>query len=123
MGRKTPAEATSILIQQCSELGEPSSSKPTRAPINKALNRKHYWSGVSDNMASTERSKAYLRAYQEIAGDAPIYATGILLTRGRMPLDKSVMWRLMRDGFVEFKELPLHSQFEITPDGQSWMNQ
>ena len=75
-------------------------------------------------MATTERSKAYLRAYREIAGQMPIYGTGILLEGGwHMPLDKSVMHRLRRDGLVQFGRQGQKLTFVISPDGEEWIDQ
>lgn len=125
MGRLRAIEAWQILCKCCEDrkLGQPSSSRPTQASRNEAANDRSYWAGVSEAMTSdTERTKAYLTAYIKIAGDAPIYATGLLLDRGHMPLDKSVMHRLVRDGYAEFDDNAKPPRFIITPSGKEWLN-
>ena len=124
MTRMRHFDARKILQKHNEDLGltPPSSSNPTKQPSNQAQNEEGYWAGVTDAMATTERSKAYLRAYTEIAGPMPIYGTGILLDAGwHMPLDKSVMHRLQRDGFVSFGRQGKKLTFEVSSKGQEWM--
>jgi hypothetical protein len=118
-------EAKAVLNRHTDGLTDKSSSSstPTTAPANPALNEQSYWAGVSENMANTQRSKAYLRAYLEIAGDMPIFGTGIRLDKGRMPLDKSVMHRLEREELVEFGKVGGELIFILTPKGQKWIEQ
>lgn len=71
--------------------------------------------------ADTSRSLAYLRAYKNISGEMPIFAEGILLDRGRMPLDKSVMHRLCRDEFVIFDDTQKKAKFILTSKGEDWI--
>ena len=56
---------------------------------------------VDIESATTDRNVAFLRAYRAIGG-AKLYAEGLLLERGRVYMDRSVLRRLERDGFVEF---------------------
>lgn len=51
--------------------------------------------------SETQRSVAYLRAYLRISG-ARLYAGGLFLARRRLWMDRSIVSRLERDGYLEF---------------------
>ena len=56
---------------------------------------------VDIESATTDRNVAFLRAYRAIGG-AKLYAEGLLLEWGRVYMDRSMLRRLERDGFVVF---------------------
>jgi hypothetical protein len=51
--------------------------------------------------SETQRSVAYLRAYLRIGG-ASLYAGSLFLKRRRLWMDRSIISRLERDGYLEF---------------------
>jgi hypothetical protein len=54
--------------------------------------------------ATTDRNIAFLRAYVRIGG-AKLFAEGLLLLdKGRVYMDRSVIRRLERDGFITFHD-------------------
>lgn len=69
--------------------------------------------------AITDRNKAFLRTYHRIAG-SKLWSSGLpLLDRGRVYMDRSVLRRLERDGFVRWID-GRDPYFEITPAG-TWL--
>ncbi|WP_375381516.1 hypothetical protein [uncultured Sphingomonas sp.] len=67
--------------------------------------------------ADTKRSVAYLRAYLRIGGPR-LYAGGLFLDRRRLYMDRSVISRLERDGYLCFSgEDSKEHYFELTPAG------
>ena len=74
---------------------------------------------VDVESATTDRNKAFLRAYLRIAGGPRLWAVGLpLADRGRVYMDRSVMRRLERDGYVAFVE-GHDPYFEVTPLGET----
>lgn len=73
---------------------------------------------VDNESATTDRNIAFLRAYRRIAGGDRLWAVGLpLADRGRVYMDRSVMRRLERDGYVEWfggKD----PYFSVTPIGE-----
>lgn len=79
--------------------------------------------GSDVESATTDRNRAFLRAYLRIAGDGRLYAEGIpLADRGRVYLDRSVVRRLHRDGFVDFVQ-GRDPYFEVTATGQELLKE
>ncbi|MBC7985083.1 MAG: hypothetical protein H7X93_00195 [Sphingomonadaceae bacterium] len=77
-----------------------------------------------DNERSeTTRSLGYLRAYLRIAGEDAIYATGIRLHRRVLWMDRSVMSRLERDGYLQFDGSTKVPRFLLTDKGRAWVQQ
>lgn len=73
----------------------------------------------AEETAETPRSIAYLRAYLRIGGPR-LYAGGLLLRRRRLWMDRSIMSRLERDGYVQFVgEGTRDPYFALTPAGES----
>jgi hypothetical protein len=74
-----------------------------------------------DNETSeTPRSKAYLRAYLRLSQypDNRLLAGGIPLERGRLWMDKSIISRLERDGYISFVDTDgSEPYFLLTPEG------
>lgn len=82
----------------------------------------HWWheNKPANERSETRRSQGYLTAYLRIAGDMPLYAGGLLLDRKRLWLDRSVMSRCERDGYVEF-EPGRNPVFRLTDRGRAWL--
>jgi hypothetical protein len=58
---------------------------------------------VDQESATTDRNVAFLRAYTRTAGSPRLWAVGLpLADKGRVYMDRSVMRRLERDGYVRF---------------------
>ena len=75
----------------------------------------------ANESSETSRNKAYLSAYAKIAGRDRLPARGIRLDRGRLWMDRSVISRLERDGYLRFIEMPqgeYEPAFEITEAGR-----
>lgn len=72
-------------------------------------------SGVS---SQTPRTRAYLRAYVRIAAGNVLPAGGLMLKDGRLWMDRSVISRLERDGFLKFEGQGSVSKFVITDQGR-----
>lgn len=70
--------------------------------------------------SDTLRSQGYLRAYFRIAGDMPLYAGGLLLDKKRLWLDRSVISRSERDGYIAFRNGP-PPFFVLTEKGRQWI--
>lgn len=69
--------------------------------------------------SETERSIAYLRAYLRIGGPK-LYAGGLFLDRRRLWMDRSVISRLERDGYLAFEgEGDREPYFSITSLGKN----
>jgi len=68
--------------------------------------------------SETQRSVAYLRAYIRIGGPR-LYAGGLFLKRRRLWMDRSVISRLERDGYLVLAdEGSREPYFELTPAGR-----
>lgn len=50
----------------------------------------------------------------------PLYAGGLLLDKKRLWLDRSVMSRCERDGYLDF-EPGRHPAFRLTDKGREWL--
>ena len=71
--------------------------------------------------SNTPRNRAYLKAYLKISGRDRLQARGIRLNKGRLWMDRSVISRLERDGFLKFLEKPdgeFEPVFELTDAGR-----
>lgn len=117
-------EARAILAEELAKVGWPSESAFTLRDERRpgAENEAWWHENTPDNERSeTKRNLAYLRAYQRIAGDAPLFATGLLLDRSRLWMDRSVMSRLTRDGYLHFGRVGKESVFVITDAGATFL--
>lgn len=75
----------------------------------------------ANETSETPRNRAYLRAYLKISGRDRLQARGIRLHKGRLWMDRSVISRLERDGYLRFIEKPdgeFEPVFEITAAGR-----
>lgn len=67
------------------------------------------------------RNLAYLRAYKRIVGGEPLYATGLLLYSSRLWMDRSVISRLTRDGYLRFDHFGKEAVFVLTDAGAAFL--
>jgi len=63
-----------------------------------------YDGNVEEEGRITSRTIAYLRTYLDAAGQPKLYAAGIPLARGRLWMDKYVVRRLHKDGYLAFHQ-------------------
>jgi hypothetical protein len=117
----TREEARDILDDSLAGLGQPAASTFTvRNRPNADASDRAWW---SLNMKANERSETprtlgYLLGYARIAGDSLLSVTGLPLDKGdRLWMDRSVVKRLERDGYLRWSGEGLASHFEITPRG------
>jgi hypothetical protein len=74
---------------------------------------------IDKESATTDRNIAFLRAYRRIAGSPRLWAMGLpLADRGRVYMDRSVMRRLERDGYVRFVD-GRDPYFDVTERGET----
>jgi len=72
----------------------------------------------AEESSDTQRSIAYLRAYLRIGGPK-LYAGGLFLDRRRLWMDRSVISRLERDGYLAFQgEGTREPYFILTAKGE-----
>ena len=113
-------QAIAILVEEIEAVGgsyEPNLTR-TDGPRVEANDLAWWYSGnVEEEGSITPRTLALVRAYLRIAGDAPMYAQGLLLFQGRVHMDKYVVRRLHKDGYLSFVEAP-YAYFELTPLGK-----
>lgn len=73
----------------------------------------------AEETADTPRSVAYLRAYLRIGGSR-LYAGGLFLKRRRLWMDRSIISRLERDGYIAFGGAnEREPYFTLTTSGES----
>lgn len=70
--------------------------------------------------SDTKYNQAHLRAYVRISGSETLPAVGIPLDRRRLWMDRSVISRLERDGYLSF-EAANYSTFSLTEKGRQWL--
>lgn len=74
---------------------------------------------VDRESATTDRNIAFLRAYRRVSGGGPFWAAGLpLADKGRVYMDRSVMRRLERDGYVVWND-GKDPSFTLTPNGEA----
>ncbi len=119
--RLRTTEARAILAEELAVVGWP--VEPTFTfeddPRPDAANE-HWWHANTppNESSETKRNIAYLRAYIRIAVGMPLYATGILLDRKRLWMDRSVISRLTRDGYLRFDHIGKDAVFILTEAGE-----
>ena len=115
-------QALAILTEELAKVDWPAASaftlKDERRP---GAEVEEWWhENTPDNERSdTKRNIAYLRAYYRIAAGGPLYATGVLLDRSRLWMDRSVISRLTRDGYLRFDHVGREAVFVITEKGEA----
>lgn len=124
MTRVSATEARAILQLELDRVGWPALSALTiedgARPGAAKLDWWHKRTPESES-SDTKRNLAYLRAYSRIGGER-LYAGGLFLTRKRLWMDRSVISRLERDGYLKFcgEERP-EPWFELTQQGEDWI--
>ncbi len=118
--RLRTTEARAILAQELAAVGW--QAEPTFTfeddPRHEATSERWWHANTPPNESSeTKRNIAYLRAYIRIAVGMPLYATGILLDRKRLWMDRSVISRLTRDGYLRFEHKGKDPVFTLTEAG------
>ncbi|MEG8049017.1 hypothetical protein QP178_03615 [Sphingomonas aurantiaca] len=119
MGRLKRAEAREILRDELERVGyEVVSAFQIEEGARPGSDQLDWWhhNTPANERSETLRSQAYLR----IASDQPLYAGGLLLDKKRLWLDRSVMSRCERDGYIAF-EGELHPRFILTERGREWL--
>ena len=125
MPRLRETEAIRILREENERLGLSAVSAFTcRVEQRLDASRLEWWLENLDEVESSEtlRNLSYLRAYLRIAGEMPLSARGIQLDRKRLWMDRSVIKRLYRDGFLAFVD-GKHPIFELTEKGKAFVDQ
>lgn len=125
MTRLRVNEARSIVTEELERVGwQTESTFTVQTGARPEADRLAWWHKRTpgEERADTDRSLAYLRAYNRIAGNMKVYACGIFLETKRLWMDRSVMSRLERDGYVTFEgEGKSEPWFELTAKGQDWI--
>jgi hypothetical protein len=73
----------------------------------------------ANGAAETARNLAYMRAYLRISGDGRLFAGGLFLEKKRLWMDRSVVSRLERDGYLTFHAVGSEPYFDLTEKGQA----
>ena len=119
--RLKQTEAREILAEELERAGWKTTSTFTVGDGARPRTEKLSWwhENTPENESSeTQRSIAYLRAYLRIGG-SKLYAGGIFLDRRRLWMDRSVISRLERDGYLAFECVSEREPyFTVTPQGK-----
>ena len=115
------SEARRVLNRHCVELdGKAASSNHSVSKDQNGAAATAAWWIANDSSsppADSPRSRAYLRAYHEIAGPR-FFATGIPLDDGYMLPDRGVMKALLEGGYVVLTN-ERSPRFEVTERGRA----
>lgn len=98
-------DARSVLAEELERAGWPAESSFTIGDGARPGTGSLAWwheRTPSNETSETVRSVAYLRAYLRIGGDK-LFAGGLFLDRRRLWMDRSVISRLERDGYLSFE--------------------
>lgn len=120
--RLKKAEAKQILDEEVARLDCGFAAFEVKDGPRPGANELAWW---HERTPASERSEtrynlAHLRAYVRIAGEQ-LTAVGIPLERQRLWMDRSVISRLTRDGYLEFVPA-MHSAFILTERGRDWLH-
>jgi hypothetical protein len=121
--RFTPVRAREVLTEELARVDWNAASAFTiEEGARPETERLDWWhSNTPENERSdTLRNLAYLRAYVRIANGQRMWAGGIKLSRRTLCMDRSVMSRLERDGYVQFVE-GRSPYFQLTELGEQWI--
>ena len=123
MGRLRKMEAKRVLDGEVAALGLSFPAFEVRDGVRPGANDLAWW---HEHTPQAERSEtkynlAHLRAYVRIAGGDVLPAGGIPLERQRLWMDRSVISRLERDGYLKFEPAVL-STFALTDRGRKWLD-
>ena len=120
--RLKKADARRIIDEEVTRLGCGFAAAEIKDGPRPGANDLVWWHA---NTPATERSEtrynlAHLRAYVRIAGSDRLTAVGLPLDRQRRWMDRSVISRLERDGYLAF-EPGLYAAFVLTERGRDWL--
>lgn len=117
--RLKKAEARRIIDEETARLGCEFAAFEVKDGPRPGANDLKWW---HEHTPAAERSEtrynlAHLRAYVRIAGGDVLIAVGLPLDRQRLWMDRSVVSRLERDGYLAFQP-GLYSTFVLTERGR-----
>lgn len=115
-------EAKRIIDEETARLGCGFAAFEVKDGLRPGANDLAWW---HEHTPAAERSEtrynlAHLRAYVRIAGSDRLTAVGLPLDRQRLWMDRSVISRLERDGYLAF-EPGLYAAFALTERGRDWL--
>lgn len=122
MPRLKKSEARQIIDEELERLGLGFAAFEVKDGFRPGANDLAWWHAHTParERAETKYNLAHLRAYVLIAGGESLPAGGIPLVQQRLWMDRSVISRLERDGYLQF--IPgLHAAFSLTEKGRSWL--
>ena len=122
MIRPRKSEARRILDEELARVGLEFAAFEVKDGLRPGANDLAWWhrNTPAAERAETKYNLAHLRAYVRIAGGEKLPAGGIPLERQRLWMDRSVISRLERDGYLEFSPA-LHAMFSLTEKGRAWL--
>lgn len=125
MKRTRAVEARQIIAEELERAGwETEPTFTVEAGARPGADSIDWWRDAKsiDEQPDTLRNLAYLRAYVRIAGEMPIYACGLMLDRGRLWMDRSIMSRLESKGYLAFEGAGKNEPwFVLTEKGQAFV--
>jgi len=126
MERLSSIQAREILSEELERVGWEAASAFTiedgARPDTQSLDWWHKNTPESER-SDTLRNRAYLRAYIRIANGQRMWAGGLKLSRRTLWMDRSVISRLERDGYIQFVGAGSSPYFELTPKGEQWVGE
>lgn len=126
MRRLRATEARDILDEELASAGWDAASAFTiESGARPGANLLSWWheNTPANESSDTPRNLAYLRAYSRIGGER-LYAGGLFLDRKRLWMDRSVISRLERDGYLIFRgQGKSEPWFELTEQGRNWIEE
>ena len=123
--RVTPVRAREILQEELDRVGWDAASAFTIMDGARTETADLAWwhqNTPPNESSDTQRNQAYIRAYERIANGQPLWAGGINLTRRTLWMDRSVVSRLERDGYLLFIDKGSSPYFEVTEKGRVWID-
>jgi len=122
MPRLKKSEARQVIDEELERLGLGFAAFEVKDGFRPGANDLTWWHAHTPvaERAETKYNLAHLRAYVRIAREESLPAGGIPLVRQRLWMDRSVISRLERDGYLEFNPA-LHATFSLTQKGRAWM--
>lgn len=122
MARLKKLDARRVIDEELARLGLAFAAFEVKDGPRPGANDLEWWHAhtPAGERAETKYNLAHLRAYVRIAGSEKLPAVGIPLDRQRLWMDRSVISRLQRDGYLEFTPAS-YSMFSLTEKGRGWM--
>ena len=122
MTRFSKADARRIIDEEVALLGLEFAAFEVKDGPRSGANDLDWWheNTPASERADTKYNLAHLRAYLRISGSETLPAVGIPLDRRRLWMDRSVISRLARDGYLDFKPAN-YSTFSLSEKGRKWI--